>query len=678
MRVTKEKLNLEEGLTKEWLITNGIGGYSSSSIIGANTRKYHGLLVAPITPPARRYLILSKVDEAIEIDGKSYGLYTNVGSEYTSQGFKYLESFEKEFVPIFKYKVDDVDITKVICMDYGKNTVGVYYKIKTANSPCKLTLAPIVNFRDFHTMNTNHNFKIKQDIKGNKVKLVIDNIIAHPVYIKISEGEYIKHDNDTFKNMFYIEEQKRGFYPEEDHIVPGVFDVEIESGIEKEVSFICSFEENIDEINVKDLISNEIVRQNELYNKSFLIDNKTTKKTKKQLKDEELIKTFITATDNFVVNRPSFGLHTLIAGYPWFLDWGRDSLISFEGLLLVTKRYDIAKEVLLTMVRDIKYGLVPNGYSGFDNRPLYNSADASLLLFEAVQKYINYTSDIDFVKDNLYDKLKDIIENYQKGIDVDDNNIYLDVDNLLVSGTEQTQNTWMDAKYDNIAVTPRNGKVVEINALWYNANKIMEDLVIKIEGKSKAKKYAELAKNCKISFNNKFYNKRRKCLYDVLGDSKIRPNQLFAMSLTYPVIDVNSEEAENIINVVEKKLLNNYGLKSLAKGEENYVEIYEGNPEQRDKSYHQGITWVWLLGLYYNCLKNMKEACKAKIKKQDLEDKIEKFISKTKKTFGIEIYENGCLGSISELYDSNKPYLPKGAFAQGWSVAEVFRIILGK
>ena len=662
MRVTKEKLNLEEGLTKEWLITNGIGGYSSSSIIGANTRKYHGLLVAPITPPARRYLILSKVDEAIEIDGKSYGLYTNVGSEYTSQGFKYLESFEKEFVPIFKYKVDDVDITKVICMDYGKNTVGVYYKIKTANSPCKLTLAPIVNFRDFHTMNTNHNFKIKQDIKGNKVKLVIDNIIAHPVYIKISEGEYIKHDNDTFKNMFYIEEQKRGFYPEEDHIVPGVFDVEIESGIEKEVSFICSFEENIDEINVKDLISNEIVRQNELYNKSFLIDNKTTKKTKKQLKDEELIKTFITATDNFVVNRPSFGLHTLIAGYPWFLDWGRDSLISFEGLLLVTKRYDIAKEVLLTMVRDIKYGLVPNGYSGFDNRPLYNSADASLLLFEAVQKYINYTSDIDFVKDNLYDKLKDIIENYQKGIDVDDNNIYLDVDNLLVSGTEQTQNTWMDAKYDNIAVTPRNGKVVEINALWYNANKIMEDLVIKIEGKSKAKKYAELAKNCKISFNNKFYNKRRKCLYDVLGDSKIRPNQLFAMSLTYPVIDVNSEEAENIINVVEKKLLNNYGLKSLAKGEENYVEIYEGNPEQRDKSYHQGITWVWLLGLYYNCLKNMKEACKAK----------------TKKTFGIEIYENGCLGSISELYDSNKPYLPKGAFAQGWSVAEVFRIILGK
>ena len=678
MKITKEELNLENGLTKEWIITNGIGGFSSSTIIGANTRKYHGLLVAPITPPARRYLVLSKVDEAIEINGNKHDLYTNVGSEYTSQGYKYLESFEKEYVPIFKYKVEDVEITKVICMEYGKNTVGIYYKIKTGNSACKLSLAPIVNFRDFHTMSSNHTFSLKQERKDNKVKLIIDKIVAHPVYMIASEGEYIEHDNDIFKNMFYLEEQKRGFYPEEDHIVPGVYEIEIDAGVEKDISFVCSFEENIEEINVKELVNKEIIRQNELYNNSLLIDNKTNKKTKKQLAEEELIKTFITATDNFVVNRPSFGLHTLIAGYPWFLDWGRDSLISLEGLLLITHRFDIAREVLLTMVRDVKYGLVPNGYSGFDNRPLYNSADASILLFEQVQKYINYTGDLDFVKNNLYEKMKDIIEHYTEGIDVDENNIYLDSDNLMVSGTAQTQNTWMDAKYDNVAITPRNGKVVEINALWYNANKIMEDLTTKLEKKSKAKKYAEHAKLCKIAFNNRFYNKRRKCLYDVLGDGKIRPNQLFSMSLTYPIIDVNSEEAENIINVVEKKLLNDYGLKSLAKDEENYVEIYEGSPEQRDKSYHQGITWTWLLGLYYNSLKNMRDACKSKNKKQELEEKIEKFISKTRKTFETEIYERGCIGSISEIYDSAKPYLPKGAFAQGWSVAEVFRIILGK
>lgn len=678
MEITKEKLNLEDGLSKEWLITNGIGGFCSSTIIGANTRKYHGLLIAPLTPPARRYLILSKLDEAVIIDGKEYGLYTNIGKNYISKGYKYQELFKKEYIPIFTYKVKDVTITKMICMEYGKNTVGVYYKIKNDGNEAKLTIAPLLNFRDFHSMSTNHNFELKQTINKNKVKVVIDKNAAYPIYMKMSEGIYIEHKNDTFNNMFYIEEEKRGFYPEENHTVSGVFEVEIPKKAEKEISFVCSFEENIDQINVKKLIENEIVRQNEIYNKSLLIDNRKEKKTKKQLEEEQLIKDFITATDNFVVYRPSFRLHTLLAGYPWFLDWGRDSLISFEGLLLVTKRFDIAKEVLQTLVRDIKFGLVPNGYSGFDNRPLYNSVDASLLVFEQIQKYVEYTEDYEFVKENLYEKLKDIIENYKNGIDVDDNNIYLDTDYLIVSGTQNTQNTWMDAKCNNKAVTPRNGKAVEINSLWYNANIIMADLENKIGNKNDAKKYQELARKCKKTFNEKFYNKKRKCLYDVIGDAKIRPNQLFSMSLTYQVIDTNSEEAKNILNVVEKKLLNNYGLKTLAKGEENYVEIYEGDGYKRDTSYHQGITWPWLLGLYYNSLKNMIKNSKNKKQKVELEEKLEKFRAQIYKTFKNELNDNGCIGSIAELYDSVKPNLPKGAIAQGWSVAEVFRIILGK
>lgn len=679
MKITKENLNLEEGLTKEWLITNGIGGYASSSVIGANTRRYHGLLIAPLNPPAKRYVILSKVDEAIEIDGKNYDLYTNVGTEYTSQGYKYLECFEKEFVPIFRYKVENIEITKIICFDYGRNTVGVYYKIKTEDKPCKLSIAPIVNYRDFHCMNTGHEFDLKQTIKGsNKVRLVIDNNNDSSVYMKLSDGEYTPHFNDTFRNMFYIEEQKRGFYPEENHAVPGVFEVEIEANTEKELSFVCSLEENIDEIDVRKLISNEIVRQNELYNDSLLIDNRNTKKTKKEKEEEQFIKDLITATDNFVFYRPIFGLHSLMAGYPWFLDWGRDSSISFEGLLLVTKRFDIAREVLLTMVRDVKYGLVPNGYSGFDNRPLYNSADSSLLIFEQVQKYLDYTGDLEFVKKYLYKVMKMVIDHYIEGIDFDDNNIYMDSDNLIVSGTDNTQNTWMDAKFDGVAVTPRNGKAVEINALWYNANKIMQELSLKYGEKEESKKYEELARACKVSFIEKFYNKKRKCLFDVVGDKKIRPNQLFALSLTYPVIEPQSEIAKDIINVVEKKLLNSYGLKTLAKGEENYVEMYEGGPQQRDASYHQGITWPWLLGLYYNSLKNMKDYTKTKKAKQDIEDKIEKFRLDVKKTFKKEFYETGCVGSIAELYDSVKKPQPKGAFAQAWSVSEVFRIILGK
>lgn len=674
MKFTKEKLNLEEGLTKEWLITNGIGGFSSSTIIGSNTRKYHGLLIAPLSPPASRYLILSKVDEAIEIRGKKYELYTNICNSYISHGYKYQETFEKEYLPTFKYKVQDVEIEKTICLEYEKNTVGIYYKIKNGKYKSKFTLAPIINFRDFHSMNTNHYFELKQYISDNKLKIIVDNKSKVPIYMNLSDGKYIKHENDNFNNMFYIEEEKRGFYPEENHTVPGVYEVELKANEEKELSFVCSLEENIEEIDVKDLIEKEVNRQKTEIAKTELIDEDVSK-TKAQKNKDELLKEFLIAIDNFIVYRPNFKLHTIIAGYPWFLDWGRDTLISFEGLLLKTKKFDIAREVLLTMVRDVKYGLVPNGYSGYDNRPLYNSVDASLLLFEQVQKYIEYTKDYKFIKEKIYKKLESIIDNYISGNNFDNNNIYLDKDGLISSGTEDTQNTWMDAKYNNIAVTPRNGKAVEINAMWYNANMIMANLTMKMGDLLKIKKYKELAKKCKTSFEEKFYNPKTKCLYDVLGDEKIRPNQLFALSLTYPVIDPNSEIAKNMINIVEKKLLNNYGLKTLAKGEEKYIEIYEGDPYHRDTSYHQGITWPWLLGLYYNSLKNIEKEEKDKEVKELTSQKIEKFQNKVYKTFKKELEENGCIGSISELYDSVKPQLPKGAIAQAWSVAEIFRII---
>lgn len=676
MRFTKEDLSLEKALSKEWLITNGIGGFASSTILGANTRKYHGLLIAPLEPPARRHLVLAKIDESIEIDGEKYGLYTNVGEDYISKGFEYQTSFQKKEIPIFEYQIQDIKITKKICMAYGKNTVGVFYEIENGVQDVLLNLAPIMNFRDFHSMNTNHEFELKQQVKQNKVKIIIDEERSHPIYLKVSEGSYQPHERDTFYHMFYLEEQKRGFYPEENHSVTGVFQISIKPGEKKEISLVCSLEENIDEITVKDLIEKEQQRCQKICAQSGLLEELKTQK-QLQTQEEKLKQELLLAADQFLVYRPAFRLHTILAGYPWFLDWGRDSLIAFEGLLLLPRRYEIAKEVLLTMVRDIKYGLVPNGYSGFDNRPLYNSVDASLLLFEQVQKYLDYTGDEEFVKQEIYPKLISIIENYQKGIDVDDNNIYLDTDYLLVCGTENTQNTWMDAKVGYFAVTPRNGKAVEINSMWYNSLKIMEQLTTIMGTKTEAKKYKDLANRCQIAFH-KFYHGRRKCLYDVLGDSKLRPNQLFALSLTYPIIDPNSEKADIILETVEKKLLNAYGLKTLAKGEENYVEVYEGNGEKRDKSYHQGITWPWLLGLYFNSLENQKKVAKTKKRQKEIIEKIEKFRKDIVQTFQKEIDENGCLGSIAEIYDSKKPQLPKGAFAQAWSVAEILRIIVGK
>ena len=551
-------------------------------------------------------------------------------------------------------------------------------KIRNGKQPAKLILAPIVNFRDFHDMCTNKQFKIKQEVKDKKVKMIIDDNLSYPIYMKISDGKYIEHYNDIFYNMFYIEEEKRGFYPEENHIVSGRFEIEIEPEEEKEISFICSLEENIDELDGKELINNEIVRQGELFNKSLLIDNKDKHKSRLELEDDELTRTFLTAIDNFIVYRPTFGLHTVIAGYPWFLDWGRDTLISFEGLFLKTRRYSQAKEVLLTLTRDIKYGLVPNGYSEVDNSPLYNSVDSSLLLFEQVKKYIEYTEDNKFIKESIYPKLKKIIENYLNGIDFGDNNVRYEEDGLISSGTENTQNTWMDAKYKGFAATPRNGKAVEINALWYNALMIMSELTkkyLKLGKRIESKKYQELALKCKESFEKEFYNSKRKCLYDVVGDKKIRPNQLFALSLSYSVIDPTSEFAENMINTVEKKLLTPYGLRTLAKCEKEYIDVYEGDSFKRDMSYHQGPTWVWLLGLYYNSLLNMKLYTKDRNKKLELNQKIVQFKESTKKTFKKEINERGCVGSIAELYDSKSPYLPKGTIAQAWSVSEVFRII---
>ncbi|MBQ9297884.1 MAG: glycogen debranching enzyme family protein [Clostridia bacterium] len=677
MKYLDKELSLKDALEKEWLITNGIGGYASSTVIGANTRKYHGLLIAALTPPARRHLILSKLDESIEINGKSHVLYTNICKNYISEGFKLQKNFEKAYIPIFTYEVNGIIIKKIICMKYRENTVCILYKITTKDEDAKLNITPVINFRDFHCMNTGKYYDLKQEVKDQKVKIIVDNMGMNPIYIYASEGNYNQHYNDTFNNMYYLEEEKRGFFPEENHAVPGTFTVEIPANEEKEISIICSLESNIEEINIKDVINEQIKRlENMVYESNLVWENK--KDTQEQIEEKKFIKDLVMSTDDFIVYRPTFGLHTVIAGYHWFLDWGRDALIAYEGLLLKTRRFEIAKQVLLTFTRNIKFGLVPNGYSGYDNRPLYNSVDSSLLLFEQIKKYLIYTGDYVFVKRELYEILKKIIESYKVGIDLDDNNIYLDEDNLIVSGTDHTQNTWMDAKYGDFAVTPRNGKAVEINALWYNALNIMAELCTKYGEKADAEIYLQMASKTKKSFEEKFYNSKRKCLYDVLGDSKIRPNQLFSFSLTYPVIDPNGEIAQNVLKVVESKLLNKYGLKTLAKGEKGYVDIYEGNGFKRDMSYHQGITWPWLLGLYNNCLLNQLKAQKDKKEKSELIEKYLEFANETEKTFKKEFYYNGGIYSISEIYDSKTPFLPKGTIAQAWSVAEILRIILNK
>ena len=672
MKLSKKQLSLEDGITKEWLITNGIGGFASQSVLGINTRKYHGLLVAPLMPPARRYVILSKIDESINVDGKEEILYSNIGKNYISEGYKNLESFEKIYTPSFKYETPSkIKIEKQISMVYGKNIVCVYYKIENIDKDITMKLAPVMNYRDFHCMNTNQEYNVNQKIIANKVRITVDGNKILPIYLYSKEGNYIEHQNDIFKNMFYVEEEKRGFYPEEDLFVPGRYEINIAANTTKEFTIVCGLEENIEEIDGKTVIENEKKRLDKIIDASNFVDRNQSKSTQEQMRD------LVIASDNFVTYRPKFSLHTIIAGFPWFLDWGRDTLISFEGLLLKTRRFDIAKEVLLMMTKDIKYGLVPNGYSGYDSRPLYNSVDSSLLLIEAVSKYLEYTQDYTFVKNSLYKILKNIIESFQNGINVDDSNIFMDKDGLISAGTPETQLTWMDAKVGNFAVTPRNGKAVELNSLWYNALKIVANLAEKYNDEKKHDEYEKLAKKVRTSFNKKFYNEKNKCLDDVIGSEEIRPNQLFALATTYPVMILSNEKAKEMLKTVSKELYTKYGLATLSKKDPKYIAVYEGDGFRRDMSYHQGITWPWLAGLYVESYKTIIKNEKNKTEKKKLEEEYEKIISNYKKSFA-QAMKEGAIGTISELYDSKPPYLPKGAFAQAWSVSEVIKIMLEK
>ena len=663
MKLFIKRLGFEKAIDKEWIITNGLGGFASSTIIGANTRKYHGLLIAPLDPPGKRHLLVSKVDESVVIDGEEHILYTNMCRKNITEGYKNQATFEKDEVPTFTYRVDGIEIEKTICMEYRKNITIVLYRIKNADKNIQFKLTPLLNERGFHETSYDRKFKVKQSVNKRLVDVVLDNS-KHHIYMNCSDGKYIERSNDAFRNMYYMEEEKRGLSSEENHAIAGYYEVELTPGEEKYITFACSLDEiKIDRKDGQKIIANERKRIKQLIDKTDLKG------------DEELIKEYIIASDNFIVSRKN--LLTIIAGYPWFLDWGRDSLISFEGLTLKNKRFDVARKVLLTFTKDIKEGLIPNGYTEDNNVPIYNSVDSSLLLFEQVKRYLNYTSDYDFIQNKIYSSMKDIIQNYVQGTNLDNNNIFLDDDFLISTGTLETQSTWMDAKVNGYIVTPRNGKQVEINSLWYNALMIMCELGKKFdEDKDVLSGYRKIAKLAKESFNEKFYNNKTKCLYDVLGDGKIRPNQLYALSLSYPIMDLDSKEAKNVFDTVTKKLLNNYGLKTLAKGETHYTEVYEGDQYRRDISYHQGITWPWLLGLYNDAFVNLAKGVKDKDEKKELKDAYKEFVENTRKTFTKEINEGKTIGSITELYDSRRPYLSKGAIAQSWSVAEVFRIIL--
>lgn len=634
MEFTKEKIeNFAFSSKREWLLSNGIGGFASSTIIGLNTRKYHALLVAALGDFGERFVTLSRLNESIEIEGKSQSISTNECHNFLEYGYKRQEIFRKDYLPEFEYKIEDTTIQKIIAMKYGENKVSVVYKIKTGKNDIIFRLQPLVNFRKFHDVR--RCYYLDSSFKENAVNIKLNShqyVLHMNVCVNQEPCIFEKYDRTYYHNMFYRQEEERGLDAYEDHFMPGEYAIPISKNKECTVEFVASVDSNDDFMTINrgmDIIRREITR----LEKVCKIANAQT----------EIQKELAISADSFIVTRGK--RKTLLAGFPWFGDWGRDTFIAFEGILLKTNRFKDAKEIILSFANHIKNGLIPN-FIGENGGESYNTVDASLWYIDAVYKYYKYTFDASLVKD-IYPFLMQIINAYQEGTEFD---IKMDKEDCLIhAGNERTQLTWMDAKVGDIIPTPRGGKPVEINALWYNALKEMEELTteLNLDFDLNITFDASISKKVKESFQ-KFY--AADGLYDVIepNSNEIRPNQIFAIGLLYPVVD--DDKAKEILNLVEEKLYTKEGLKTLCSDHDDYRPFYKGDVYQRDISYHQGTVWPWLLMPYFEASKRFG----GKYKK--LED-IEKMLT------------DDCIGSISEIYDAEMPREAKGAFSQAWSVA---------
>ncbi|MGE4283621.1 MAG: amylo-alpha-1,6-glucosidase [Clostridia bacterium] len=633
----------EQGIQKEWLLTNGIGGFSSSSVIGANTRRYHGLLVASLKAPVQRHLILSELDESIVIEDKEYHLYTNKTPDYLSKGYLYLQRFIMNPIPTFIYNIQDIFIDKKVCMVYGKNEVVILYRVYSANRKCKLRIAPLVNFRDYHFNSTSKSLHFEQQDQQEGVVLT-PSCADVDIFIHSNEGKFIKRQGLYYYNMDYTIERERGLYPLEDHYIPGLFEIDIEPGIEKYITLTAGVGEP------KKLEGRQVIEMEKERIHSLI---------KTAGYEDDFMNTLVKASDHFIVDRKSTGSKTIIAGYPWFTDWGRDSMIALPGLTLVTKRFEDAKNILYTFSKHIKYGLIPNVFPDEGEEPSYNTVDAALWFFNAVYKYLQYSGDYDFVKEHIYGKLKEIINAYMHGTI---HHIGMDDDGLIFAGNMNTQLTWMDAKVGEWIVTPRHGKAVEINALWYNALNIMAYISEKYDD---GEQYLKIASRTKESFEKEFWNEEKSCLFDTVNqdikDDKIRPNQILAVSLPFPVL--KGDKARSVVKTVYQQLYATYGLRSLSASEREYRGVYAGDSFARDGAYHQGTVWSWLIGPFVTAYRKVYGDS------DESTSMCLRFIKPFQDHLG-----DACIGSVSEIFDGDAPDIPRGCFAQAWGVAEILRV----
>jgi predicted glycogen debranching enzyme len=638
---------------REWLVTNGIGGFASGTISGILTRRYHGLLIAALKPPLGRTLVVTKLDETVEYDGQSYPLYADRLSSGAihPQGFLYIERFYLDgSIPVWIYAIGDSLLEKRIWMRPGENTTYIYYKyLRSGITSIHLDLRLLVNARDYHgaTQATQAStLAVETCLNG---LLVQAPRIPVTCYIQSNAAKVLKLS--SWQRNYYLEaEANRGESAIEDHFTAGVFSAELLPN--QCLTVVASTEKNAN-LNGAAAMDERKAYETSLLSSAFTL-------LSPGIPHRASIDQLILAADQFIVNRSTPGNRngkTVIAGYPWFSDWGRDTMISLPGLSLATGRPQVARDILGTFAAYIDQGLLPNRFPDEGENPEYNTVDATLWFFEAIRAYLAETNDLGLLI-ALYPKLQEIIHWHLEGT-----RYHIQCDNsdgLLYAGEPGVQLSWMDAKVKDWVVTPRIGKPVEINALWFNALCSMADFAGQLD--KPTQNYLEAIRKTRKGFS-RFWNKEKGYLFDVLdgpqgNDPALRPNQLIAVSIHHSPLTTNAQRI--ILNHCARYLLTSFGLRSLAQTESGYIGSYRGDRWQRDAAYHQGTVWSWLMGPFISAHLRVYHD------------------PETAWSFLLPIFDHLAdqgLGSISEIFDGDAPHLPRGCIAQAWSVAEILRVV---
>lgn len=642
--------DIERGCAVEWMETNGLGGWSGSSVIGCHTRRYHGLLVAASKPPAERVVLLSKLDETLVIDSQRFELGVNdYGDCFSPTGNQYLQKFTKNLLPEWTFEAGGVVLKKTLAMIQGENTVVVNYSVEKAVSAFTMEWLPLVAARGYHSLQ-HSGTHLSWDVSFNNGLFHNQPFGGSPdIFIFLPLGQY-HHNPRWFYHFNYRVEKYRGLDFVEDLINHGIFSITLQQG--DTVSVIIS----TDDPQYKDATA---LLEAEIRRKQALIKNAGS----------EMVEQLIIAADQFIVRRDIVSplhpagesLKTIIAGYHWFTDWGRDTMISIPGLCLSTGRYDDAKKILSAFSRNISMGMLPNRFRDNHEPPEYNNVDGTLWYFISIYKYWLATGDSEFVIGEMLPVLKDIIDWHYRGTRY---NIHVDSDGLLFGGEQGQQLTWMDARIGDWVVTPRMGKPVEIQALWYNALCIFSELLALNDQEEDTVKMREQANRVKMNFERIFWNDRDGCLFDNIDetgkpDPTVRPNQLFAMSL--PFVLIEDQKAKSVLRIISEKLYTPVGIRSLSPDDHRYVGTYGGDTYQRDSAYHQGTAWTWLLGPYIESVWKTEP---------DGRLRAAQIIS----AFYPHLNE-GCIGSVSEIMDGSGNHHTRGCIAQAWGVAEILRVI---